>query len=62
MSEDGLEPPYGALFSVHMLIHTKGRDYKFSEVKGWLEEAGYTRVKRIPLPEITSAAMVVGQK
>ena len=62
MSEDGLEPAYGALFSVHMLIHTKGRDYKFSEVKGWLEDAGYASIRQIPLPEITSASMMVGRK
>lgn len=62
LSEDGLDPAYGALFSVHMLIHTNGRDYKFSEVKDWLEEAGYASIKQIPLPEITSASMVVGHK
>lgn len=62
MSEDGLEPAYGAIFSVHMLVHTKGRDYKLSEVKGWLEGAGYGSIKKVPLPEITSASMVVGKK
>ncbi len=61
LSEDGLTPPYGAIFSVHMLIHTKGRDYKFGEVKEWLEDAGYSSVREVPLPEITSASMVVGR-
>jgi ubiquinone/menaquinone biosynthesis C-methylase UbiE len=62
MSEDGLTPAYGTLFSVHMLVHTKGRDYKFSEVKSWLEEAGYTSIEKIPLSEITSASMVIGNR
>lgn len=62
MDESGTEPPYGAIFSVHMLVHTKGRDYKFSEVKGWLEDAGYSSVKQLPLPDITSASLVLGHR
>jgi len=62
MNEDNTEPQYGALFSVHMLIHSGGRDYKFSEVKGWLEEAGYHSIEQLPLPRLTSASLVIGNK
>lgn len=62
MNEDGTKPEHGALFSLHMLIQTHGRDYKFSEVKGWLKDAGYSSIREIPLPPITSASLVIGEK
>jgi ubiquinone/menaquinone biosynthesis C-methylase UbiE len=62
MNEDNTEPEYGALFSIHMLIHSGGQDYKFSEVKGWLEEAGFHSIEQFPLPRLTSASLVIGKK
>lgn len=62
LNEEGTEPTYGALFSLHMLIQTKGKSYKFSEVEGWLKEAGYKDIVQKALPGITSASVVTGQK
>lgn len=62
LNEEGTEPPYGALFSLHMLIQTNGKSYKFGEVEGWLTEAGYKNIAQKALPGITSASLVIGQK
>jgi ubiquinone/menaquinone biosynthesis C-methylase UbiE len=62
LNEEGTEPPYGALFSLHMLIQTEGKSYKFSEVEGWLKEAGYKNIMQKTLPAITSASLIIGKK
>lgn len=56
-------PPVGATFSLLMLLTTEsGRCYSFSEVKGWLENAGFARVLQIPLPRPLTSSLVVGEK
>ncbi len=46
MDESRTAPPAGALFAINMLVHTTGGDtYTFNEVKGLLEQAGFTGVK-----------------
>jgi ubiquinone/menaquinone biosynthesis C-methylase UbiE len=45
-------PPHSALFSVNMLVATKdGRCYRPLELKEWLADAGYKRIKVKKLPE-----------
>jgi O-methyltransferase domain len=40
------DPAWGALFSVALLVQTpKGRCYSLSEVRGWLDEAGFSDVQ-----------------
>lgn len=47
MSEDRTRPAHGALFALNMLVATAGGDtYTESEVSGWFEAAGITRVVR----------------
>lgn len=42
MNEDRTSPAFGALFAVNLLLHSAaGRCYTFSEVSGWLAEAGF---------------------
>jgi ubiquinone/menaquinone biosynthesis C-methylase UbiE len=42
MNEDRTSPTFGALFTVNLLLHSaSGRCYTFSEVNGWLTEAGF---------------------
>jgi ubiquinone/menaquinone biosynthesis C-methylase UbiE len=42
MNEDRTSPAFGALFAVNLLLHSAvGRCYTFSEVSGWLVEAGF---------------------
>ncbi|OPY88914.1 MAG: Demethylspheroidene O-methyltransferase [Syntrophaceae bacterium PtaU1.Bin231] len=39
-------PRDGAIFAVNMLVNTPGGStYTFDEIKGWLEEAGFSRVR-----------------
>ena len=62
LSEDGTSPAAGAIFSVQMLLVTRGRDYTLGEVRGWLEEAGFVDVEVIELPPPTSSSLVVATK
>lgn len=56
-------PPVGAIFSLLMLLTTEsGRCYSLREVKGWLEKAGFARVRQIPLPSPLTSSLVVGEK
>lgn len=44
--QDGLFPEEASLFAVSMLLFTEsGNTYKAADVKGWLKDAGFERVK-----------------
>ena len=46
MRRDRTDPEWGALFSVLLLLHTpKGRCYGLDEIRGWLRQAGFSRIK-----------------
>ncbi len=48
MEPDRTRPKEGALFAVNMLVSTTGgRTYTYGEIKGWLEEAGFIRVRLV---------------
>jgi hypothetical protein len=55
-------PAVGALFSIHMLLTTKGRDYSFKELKGWLVDAGFKKVRWIRLKPPLTSSLVIGRK
>jgi SAM-dependent methyltransferase len=43
---DAADPAWGALFSVALLVQTpKGRCYSLDEVRGWLEQAGFSNLQ-----------------
>jgi SAM-dependent methyltransferase len=49
--EDRGGPPYPLLFAVNMLVHTdEGDTFTFKEMAGWLDEAGFRRVRKIEVP------------
>jgi 3-hydroxy-5-methyl-1-naphthoate 3-O-methyltransferase len=50
MNADLTEPAAGAVFSLYLLLTTRGRDYSFDEVAQWLREAGFTGIRRQALP------------
>ena len=51
MDGDKTSPRAGALFAVNMLVGTlAGATYSEAEYGGWLGEAGFTGVRRVPLP------------
>ncbi|MGE5444424.1 MAG: methyltransferase [Ignavibacteriales bacterium] len=55
-------PAIGAIFSVQMLLVTKGRDYSFREVEGWLEDAGFKKSEWIRLKPPLTSSLVIGWK
>lgn len=62
MNEDFTMPVNGAIFSIHMLIHTRGRDYSFIEISRWLAEAGFSNINMLELPEDTQYQVMVASK
>lgn len=48
MDDSRTRPVRGAIFALQMLLHSGvGRTYTYQEVRQWLREAGYSRIKRI---------------
>ena len=46
MEPNRIKPEEGAIFAVNMLVNTQGGStYTFDEVRTWLEEAGFTKVR-----------------
>ena len=62
MNEDLTKPSCGAIFSICMLLTTKGRDYGYHEVHKWLEEAGFEDITLEELPPPMTSSMVSGRK
>jgi SAM-dependent methyltransferase len=50
MDRNLVEPRAGALFSLYLLLTTRGRDYGYDEVATWLVAAGFREIKRCDLP------------
>jgi SAM-dependent methyltransferase len=57
MNGDLTDPRAGAIFSLYLLLMTRGRDYSFDEIAGWLSAAGFidTKMHRLPNPPFTSS-------
>jgi SAM-dependent methyltransferase len=57
MNRDLTDPRAGAVFSLYLLLTTRGRDYSFDEIAGWLTAAGFidTKVHTLPDPPCTSS-------
>jgi hypothetical protein len=46
MESNRIKPEAGAMFAVNMLVNTKGGStYTFDEIRTWLTEAGFTKVR-----------------
>ncbi len=61
MDEDRTSPPSGSFFALNMLVATESGDtYTGSEVKAWLEEAGFVNIIRKNTKFGT--ALVIGRK
>jgi len=50
MNQQLTEPQAGAVFSLYLLLTTRGRNYAFGEIEGWLMGAGFRDVRLVPLP------------
>jgi SAM-dependent methyltransferase len=56
LDADLTSPAVGAIFSMQMLLCTRGRDYGFDEVREWLQQAGFVDIvcRRLE-PPLTSS-------
>lgn len=62
MNRDLTKPACGAIFSICMLLTTKGRDYGYHEVLRWLEAAGFVDITLEGLPAPMTSGLVTGRK
>jgi ubiquinone/menaquinone biosynthesis C-methylase UbiE len=61
-NEDGVSPPFAAMFGMMMLISTpKGRAYRYSELEAMHHAAGFERCELIELPP-TPQRVVIARK
>ena len=60
--ESGTSPAPAAIFSIAMLLFTRGRDYAFAEIRDWLVDAGFVRVEADVLPPGLISTLVVAFK
>lgn len=60
MNRELTRPRTGAVFSLYLLLATRGRDYSFEEIAGWLAEAGFSAARRqdLPSPPFTSSLVI----
>lgn len=60
MNADLTGPRAGAVFSLYLLLATRGRDYSFDEVRRWLVDAGFSGVeeRRLRDSPFTSSLVV----
>lgn len=57
MDDELIAPAAGAIFALYLMLTTRGRDYSFGEVSGWLRAAGFDQIqtKTLPSPPFTSS-------
>jgi SAM-dependent methyltransferase len=60
--ESGTSPAAAALFSITMLLITRGRDYAYGEIRAWLLDAGFSRASVDVLPPGLNSTLVTGTK
>lgn len=59
MDRDLIEPAAGAVFSLYLLLTTRGRDYSFEETEGWLALAGFGDIQLMTLPSPPFTSSIV---
>jgi len=62
MDDDKTGPAPAALMSLNMLIETEGRNYTWAEYAGWLEDAGFEGLRRIPIISPGVNGLIIGGK
>jgi ubiquinone/menaquinone biosynthesis C-methylase UbiE len=51
VNDERTEPVHSLMFAVQMLVNTdKGDTFSFSEIKNWLEAAGFKKVRKLEAP------------
>jgi ubiquinone/menaquinone biosynthesis C-methylase UbiE len=63
LNDDGVSPEFAALFSLNMLLHTRGgKSYTFHVAESWLREAGFSKIERLPHAFARSIRILRGVK
>ncbi len=63
MNHELTQPRAGAIFSLYLLLTTRGRDYSYEEVAEWLRQAGFGYMGIHPLPDPPfSSSLVTARK
>jgi N-acetylglutamate synthase-like GNAT family acetyltransferase len=62
MNRDLTEPAAGAVFSLYLLLTTRGRDYAFDETAGWLRAAGFIEIQMTALPSPPFTSSIVSAR
>jgi hypothetical protein len=59
-----VNPPAGAVFSLYLLLTTRGRDYSFDEVGEWMRAAGFTdiAIEMLPSPPFSSSLVLAHKR
>ena len=51
VNNERTEPTHALMFAVQMLVNSeKGDTFSFNEIKGWLEDAGFKKVRKLEAP------------
>jgi ubiquinone/menaquinone biosynthesis C-methylase UbiE len=51
VNDERTEPPHALMFAVQMLVNSqKGDTFSFNEIKSWLEDAGFKKVRKLNAP------------
>jgi hypothetical protein len=51
VNDERTKPLTSLMFSVQMLVNTeKGDTFSFNEIKQWLEDAGFEKVRKLEAP------------
>ena len=51
VNDQRTEPLHALMFAVQMLVNTeKGDTFSFNEIKGWLEDAGFKKARKLEAP------------
>jgi len=63
MNRELTHPRAGAGFSLHLVLATRGRDYSFEEIAGWLADAGFDAPRHHDPPSpLFSSSLVIAAR
>lgn len=62
LDESGVWPRHAALFSLTMVLLTRGRDYRLSEIAAWMEKAGLADVREVRLAPPLASSLVIASR
>jgi SAM-dependent methyltransferase len=63
MNRELTAPRAGAIFSLYLLMMTRGRDYSFDEISEWMRTAGFAQIAEQTLPSPPfSSSLVIARK